>query len=81
MGHNCGKQLVDEYRNIVNQARSRRGDVDLAALCIILQSQGEWTSCGAAHLLSVARQYGTFFLRNRLALATALQIEDGALGL
>jgi len=31
-------------------------------------------------VVGLARDYGTFMLRNALALAAALEIEDGALG-
>jgi hypothetical protein len=40
----------------------------------------DWSDSGAAALVALARDYGTFMLRNALALAAALEIEDGALG-
>jgi hypothetical protein len=41
----------------------------------------EWTQEGAAQVAALSREYGAFVLRNALALATALGIEDGLLGL
>jgi len=40
-----------------------------------------WTEQGAREVLELARKYGTSILRNALALAYAMQIEDGAAGL
>ncbi len=45
-----------------------------------LQHEMEWTQEGASHVAALARNYGGFMLRNALALATALGIEDGSLG-
>ena len=46
-----------------------------------LQNEMEWTEEGAKHLTILAREYGGFMLRNALALADVLGIEDGELGL
>jgi len=46
-----------------------------------LQNEMEWTQEGAAHIAALAREYGAFVLRNALALADVLGIEDGSLGL
>jgi hypothetical protein len=40
----------------------------------------EWTPQAAEHLLKLANDYGSFMLRNALAIATALNVEDGGLG-
>lgn len=45
-----------------------------------LQNEMEWTQEGAAHVAALAREYGAFVLRNALALAISLGIEDGELG-
>jgi len=45
-----------------------------------LSETAEWTREGARHLASLARSYGSFMLRNALALAVATDIEDGELG-
>jgi len=46
-----------------------------------LQSEAGWTEEGAKHIANLARNYGSFILRNALALAITLNIEDGKLGL
>jgi hypothetical protein len=46
-----------------------------------LSREHDWTEEGAASIVSLASDYGAFVLRNALALAIALDIEDGALGL
>ncbi len=46
-----------------------------------LQNEMEWTEEGAKHLTVLAREYGGFMLRNALALAAVLNVEDGSLGL
>jgi len=49
-------------------------------LVISLVESADWTAEGAAALAKVAEDYGIFMLRNALALAIALDIEDGRLG-
>jgi len=44
-----------------------------------LQVEGEWTRDGAVHMAALARRYGAFMLRNALALAIVLEVEDGDL--
>ena len=44
-----------------------------------LHREADWTYAGAEHVGALARNYGSFVLRNALALALALEIEDGEL--
>jgi hypothetical protein len=46
-----------------------------------LQTDAGWTDKGAKHIANLARNYGSFVLRNALALAITLDIEDGKFGL
>jgi hypothetical protein len=69
--------LVREYEVLVGETRAECGSANLAHLCRLLESDAHWTPDGAEHLVAVARRYGSFFLRNALALAFALGIEDG----
>jgi hypothetical protein len=46
-----------------------------------LVARHDWTERGARAVLSLARTYGTSILRNALALADAMGIEDGSAGL
>ena len=76
--------LVDEYKTLVLEARTRRGcdrpeDPD-AGLREALCRSGDWTPNAAQSLTHLARKYGVFMLRNALALASAMEIDDGSLG-
>jgi hypothetical protein len=42
-----------------------------------LVANADWTGNGASEVLQLARRYGTSILRNALALAATMQIEDG----
>ncbi len=68
--------LVEEYRSALD-------GIDLGdseSLTRALQETGDWTADASEHLVALARDYGAFMLRNALALAIALGIEDGDLG-
>ena len=73
--------LFDEYETLVLESRSNDGAVDRERLRGALIVTAEWTPAGAEHLLTLATDYGSFVLRSALALAVALGIEDGELGL
>lgn len=68
---------VAEYRALVEKLGDQANDSELQRL---LTTEGEWTCQGAATLLMLARNYGTFVLGNALALAEVLDIEDGDCG-
>jgi hypothetical protein len=68
--------LVEEYRTLFEEADSASFD----SLEDTLVRAAEWTPEAAAHLLRLATQYGSFMLRNALAISLALDIEDGELG-
>jgi hypothetical protein len=72
--------LWEEYRTIVKESLGR-GDsaTDWLKLHRKLCRTGEWTDPAASHLVALARNYGSFMLRNALALAVAAGIEDGEL--
>ena len=46
-----------------------------------LQTEAGWTRVAAQHISNLAQNYGSFALRNALALAMVLDIEDGAFDL
>ena len=78
------ESLIDEYRSYVNRAKRRRTKsvrIHWTTLNRLLQEKGDWTPVGRQHLVALARNYGTFILRNALALAVACDIEDGELNL
>ncbi len=71
--------LVAEYRSVMGERGAAVEEWDevearLAERC-------EWSAEGSWHLAGLARRYGAFVLRNALALAIAMGVEDGELGL
>ena len=68
--------LVDEYRRLF----AGRSVKDCELLQRRLQELGEWTPRASEHLIELARNYGSFMLRNALAVSLALEIEDGCFG-
>jgi hypothetical protein len=70
--------LLEEYRTLVAEAGDDMRD---AALIGSLVHEAGWTDRGAREVLGLARRYGTSILRNALALAAAMEIEDGESGL
>lgn len=56
-------------------------DLDWDEIRKKLQTEADWTKEGAKHIENLTRSYGSFVLRNALALAITLNIEDGELGL
>ena len=75
--------LVEEYRGILEQAVTVSAggvEYDPDKVEKLLIHEGEWTPNAAEHLLKLSNDYGSFMLRNALALSLALKIEDGDLG-
>ena len=71
--------LFDEYEVVVDEAGGGLDgqNIDWPKLEAHLIRDSEWTKRGATELISVVRDYGSFFLRNAAALALALGTEDG----
>lgn len=68
--------LVDEYRTLLEGL-----DADAVELLEdALISEADWTPRAAYHLVQLANNYGSFMLRNALAISLALEVEDGDLG-
>jgi hypothetical protein len=68
--------LVDEYRALLK-------GLDVGAVELLeeaLVRKGEWTPRAAEHMIQLAKNYGSFMLRNALAVSLALGIEDGDIG-
>jgi hypothetical protein len=75
---------IQEYTAVFPTTKkeySEEHSIDWTQVEAKLQNEMEWTEEGAKHLTIIAREYGGFMLRNALALATVLGIEDGSLGL
>jgi hypothetical protein len=76
------KGLVEEYASILEIAvKVSAGDVGYDPVNVekLLVKELEWTPRAAEHLLKLSNDYGSFMLRNALALSLALKIEDGDL--
>jgi len=71
--------LLDEYEVLVDEAGGGLDgqDIDWSKLEALMIRDSQWTKRGASELISVVRDYGSFFLRNAAALALALGTEDG----
>lgn len=69
--------LVEEYRALFQNTPQTTTD----AIEDILIQEADWTPNAAQHLIHLAQHYGAFVLRNALAIALALDSEDGDIGL
>jgi hypothetical protein len=79
--NNYSESLESEYLAYVRNAASKGQNIDWSKVLDLLCSEGDWTYQGAQQLISIAQDYGSFFLKNAYALAKAANIEDGQLGL
>jgi hypothetical protein len=70
--------LLAEYETIITDLGAEATDEQIVRALV---ERGDWTEQGARELLQIARRYGTSILRNALALAAAMNIEDGNAGL
>jgi hypothetical protein len=68
--------LVEEYRGLFEGMGVDTPDCFQG----VLARDAEWTPEAAERLLLLATAYGSFMLRHALAIALALDIEDGELG-
>lgn len=77
--------LVEEYATLVGQVADATPGQDAALdwerVRSALTSEAAWTLEGADTVVALARQYGSFVLRNALALALATHVEDGSAGM
>ena len=70
--------LFAEYETIIADLGTDATDKQIVRALV---ERGSWTAQGAREVLQLARRYGTSILRNALALAEAMNIEDGDAGL
>jgi len=70
--------LRSEYEAIVADLPGDPSDTELVNSLV---AKAAWSETGANEIIRLARDYGTSILRNALALAAAMQIEDGSVGL
>lgn len=75
------ESTVSEYRGLLASAKDDGVEtLDMDRLVRHLSRAHDWTEHGARAIVSLANQYGGFMLRNALAIAIALDKEDGDLG-
>ncbi len=77
------ERTIDEYQGILadvkkNQEEKQDWNWNLIRRELIVSSG--WTIEGAEEVTRLVRDYGCFVLRNALAVASVLDIEDGDLG-
>lgn len=70
--------LAAEYDDLIAKVGEEATEDQIVAALV---RDSDWTEQGAQEVLHLARKYGTSILRNALALASAMQIEDGEAGL
>jgi hypothetical protein len=74
------QSAISEYNSTVGVVSGKSiSDVDPEQLIHTLAEEHDWTYQGARTIVSLANEYGAFMLRNALALAVALNKEDGDL--
>ena len=66
--------LLFEYETLMAELPSTPTDEQIVGTLV---ANADWTERGAREVLQLARRYGTSILRNALALAEAMGIEDG----
>ena len=66
--------LLSEYEIIIAEVGEDATNEQIVAALV---RDADWTEQGASEVLQLARKYGTSILRNALALASAMSIEDG----
>jgi hypothetical protein len=69
--------LKSEYDTLIAELPEDGTDEQIIGALV---ANADWTDTGAREILVLARRYGTSSLRNALALADALRIEDGDAG-
>ena len=69
--------LTQEYTNLLNEKESWSS----AEIEDTLIDHADWSPQAAQELVYLAKRYGSFVLRNALAVSIAMNIEDGECGL
>jgi len=70
--------LLAEYETLIAELPKAPTDEQIIGTLV---ANADWTRNGASEVLQLAQRYGTSILRNALALAEAMEIEDGNAGL
>ena len=70
--------LRSEYETLIAELPETPTDEHIVGALV---ANADWSANGAREVFQLARRYGTSILRNALALAEAMNIEDGNAGL
>jgi hypothetical protein len=73
---------IHEYENLLKVMRDERqtDQDDSISITQALCRNADWTVSGAQEIVELVKNYGTFILRNALAVAVVLGMEDGNKG-
>jgi hypothetical protein len=71
---------IREYEELLLSPTGQHKYFSSEELAKKLSLSHDWTHQGAQALVSLANEYGSFMLRNALALAVVTNKEDGTLG-
>ena len=76
------ESLIAEYAELFRQGSHspEKEQKNLQSDVCALTESADWSNRGADEIARLARDYGSFMLRNALAIAIVLGIEDGELG-
>ena len=75
------ESIVSEYTSLLKSTHNKQVDrFDIDQIVRKLSRAHDWSDSGARAIISLANDYGSFMLRDALALAIALGKEDGELG-
>ena len=78
------ENTIQEYQAVFNDAKQMSFTATNVGWMNVqnrLHRDAGWTNKGAEQVASLARNYGSFVLRNALALAVTLDIHDGEFAL
>lgn len=74
------QSIVSEYQSLLHPAKSQGSEPpEMDGIVHELSRSHDWTEQGAQAIATLASDYGAFMLRNALALAIAINREDGDL--
>ena len=77
------ESLISEYEELLRQGTQSKNTVPgenvRSTVCAVGKS-ADWSRRGASEIARLANDYGAFMLRNALAVAIVLGMEDGELG-
>lgn len=77
------ESLIGEYKELLHQCEQSEATQigeNLKLVADALCRCGDWSERGEDEIACLATGYGAFMLRNALAIAVVLGIEDGELG-